>query len=226
MSARILVVEDDDGIAELLTINLGREGMAVERCRDAESALRAIAREEPEAILLDLGLPGVDGLDLCRAVRRRSRTPILIVTSRREEEDKVRGLELGADDYVTKPFGVRELVARVKALLRRADPESPLTKMRVFGPLEIDTERKTAVLDGQPVDLTAMEYRLLELLSGAPGRVFSRGQILDQLKDDLDAPFERTIDSHLARLRRKLGDDARDPRFVDTVRGLGYRFKA
>jgi DNA-binding response OmpR family regulator len=163
-----------------------------------------------------------------RAVRRRSRTPILIVTSRREEEDKVRGLELGADDYVTKPFGVRELVARVKALLRRADPESPQTmrKMRVFGPLEIDTERKTAVLDGQPVDLTAMEYRLLELLSGAPGRVFSRAQILDQLKDDLDAPFERTIDSHLARLRRKLGDDARDPRFVDTVRGLGYRFKA
>jgi DNA-binding response OmpR family regulator len=223
-SPRILVVEDDDGIAELLALNLGQEGMAVERCRDAEAALRALGREEPDAILLDLGLPGADGLDLCRAVRRRSRTPILIVTSRREEEDKVRGLELGADDYVTKPFGVRELVARVKALLRRADPESP--KSRVFGPLEIDTERKTVVLQGRAVDLTAMEYRILELLSGAPGRVFSRAQILDGLKDDLDAPFERTIDSHLARLRRKLGDDAREPRFVDTVRGLGYRFKA
>jgi len=224
MSPRILVVEDDDGIAELLSVNLGREGMAVERCRDAESALHALGRGEPDAILLDLGLPGADGLELCRAVRRRARTPILIVTSRREEEDKVRGLELGADDYVTKPFGVRELVARVKALLRRADPEP--SRLRAFGGLEIDTERKAVVLDGQPVDLTAMEYKLLELLSGAPGRVFSRAQILDHLKDEPDAPFERTIDSHLARLRRKLGDDARDPRYVDTVRGLGYRFKA
>jgi two-component system response regulator RegX3 len=224
MTPRILLVEDDDGIADLVVLNLGREGMAVERCRDAESALRAVAREEPNAILLDLGLPGVDGLDLCRFVRRRSRTPILIVTSRREEEDKVRGLELGADDYLTKPFGVRELVARVKALLRRAEPESP--PRRVFGPLEIDTEGKTVVLGGRAVDLTAMEYRLLELLSATPGRVFSRAQILDRLKDDLDAPFERTIDSHLARLRKKLGDDAREPRFVDTVRGLGYRFKA
>ena len=224
MSPRILVVEDDDGIAELLALNLRREGMEVERCRDAESALQALGRGDPDAILLDLGLPGADGLQLCRAVRRRSRTPILIVTSRREEEDKVRGLELGADDYVTKPFGVRELVARVKALLRRADPAAPTR--RVFGALEIDTEGKTVVLEGQAVDLTAMEYRLLELLSEAPGRVFSRAQILDRLKDEIDAPFERTIDSHLARLRRKLGDDARDPRFVDTVRGLGYRFKA
>jgi DNA-binding response OmpR family regulator len=219
---RLQLVEDDDGIAELVKESFAREGLQVERFRDAESALLALGHWEPDAILLDLGLPGLDGLEFCRIVRRTRRTPILILTSRREEMDKVLGLELGADDYVTKPFGVRELLARVKALLRRA--ELPPEEVRRFDDLTIDTAAKTVTKAGRPVDLTAMEYRLLEVLSASPGRVFSRDEILDRLGEAAHAGYERTIDSHLARLRRKVEDDARSPRFLETVRGLGYRF--
>jgi DNA-binding response OmpR family regulator len=219
---RLQLVEDDDGIAELVKESFAREGLLVERFRDAESALLALGRWEPDAILLDLGLPGLDGLEFCRIVRRTRRTPILILTSRREEVDKVLGLELGADDYVTKPFGVRELLARVKALLRRA--ELPPDEVRRFDDLAIDTAQKTVTKAGRAVDLTAMEYRLLEVLSASPGRVFSRDEILDRLGEAAHAGYERTIDSHLARLRRKVEDDARSPRFLETVRGLGYRF--
>lgn len=219
---RLQLVEDDDGIAELVEESLAREGLQVERFRDAESALVALTRSEPEAILLDLGLPGLDGLEFCRIVRRTRRTPILILTSRREEVDKVLGLELGADDYVTKPFGVRELVARVRALLRRAAP--PPEEVRRFRDLAIDTAAKLVTKAGAPLDLTAMEYRILEVLSASPGRVFSRDEILDRLGEAAHAGYERTIDSHLARLRRKIEDDPREPRFLETVRGLGYRF--
>jgi DNA-binding response OmpR family regulator len=219
---RVHLVEDDDGIAELVAGSLEREGLVVERFRDAESALVALTRSEPDAILLDLGLPGKDGLELCRVVRRSRRTPILILTSRREEVDKVLGLELGADDYVTKPFGVRELVARVRALLRRAEP--PQEEVRRFEGLAIDTKAKVVTRGGEPVDLTAMEYRILEVLSASPGRVFSRDEILDRLGEAAHAGYERTIDSHLARLRRKIEADPREPRFIETVRGLGYRF--
>jgi DNA-binding response OmpR family regulator len=219
---RVLLVEDDDGIAELVHGALGRDGLLVERCSDAESALLALTRSDPDAILLDLGLPGLDGLDFCRIVRRTRRTPILILTSRREEMDKVVGLELGADDYVTKPFGVKELVARVKALLRRA--EATPEPVRRFGDLTIDTVAKLVTRRGEAVDLTAMEYRILEVVSASPGRVFSRDEVLDRLGEAAHAGYERTIDSHLARLRRKLEDDPREPRFLETVRGLGYRF--
>jgi DNA-binding response OmpR family regulator len=219
---RVLLVEDDDGISELVAEGLAREGLQVERTRDAESALVALTRSEPDAILLDLGLPGIDGLEFCRLVRRTRRTPLLILTSRREETDKVLGLELGADDYVTKPFGVRELAARVKALVRRAEPAAD--PARRFGPLTIDTSAKVVTKAGQPLELTAMEYRILEVLSAAPGRVFSRDEILDRLGEAAHAGYERTIDSHLARLRRKVEDDPRRPRFLETVRGLGYRF--
>jgi DNA-binding response OmpR family regulator len=219
---RLQLVEDDDGIAELVKESFAREGLQVEHFRDAESALLALGRWEPDAILLDLGLPGLDGLEFCRIVRRTRRTPILILTSRREEVDKVLGLELGADDYVTKPFGVRELLARVKALLRRA--ELPPEEVRRFDDLTIDTVQKTVTKAGRAVDLTAMEYRLLEVLSASPGRVFSRDEILDRLGEAAHAGYERTIDSHLARLRRKVEDDTRSPRFLETVRGLGYRF--
>jgi DNA-binding response OmpR family regulator len=219
---RVFLVEDDDGIAELVEGSLAREQVRVERFRDAESALQSLARSEPDAILLDLGLPGLDGLEFCRIVRRTRRTPILILTSRREETDKVLGLELGADDYVTKPFGVRELVARVRALLRRA--EAPPEAVRRFDDLSIDTTAKRVTRAGRPLDLTAMEYRILEVLSATPDRVFSREEILDRLGEAAHAGYERTIDSHLARLRRKIEDDPREPRFLETVRGLGYRF--
>ena len=222
MAKRVLVVEDDDGIAELLALNLERERLEVRRERDAESALDALRGWSPDLILLDLGLPGIDGLEFCRVVRRDRRTPILILTSRREELDKVLGLELGADDYVTKPFGVRELLARVKALLRRAEPAPEA--LRRFGELSIDTQAKLVTLRGRPLELTAMEYRILELLSAAPRRVFSRDEILERLSSPLEG-YERAIDSHLARLRRKLDDDAREPRYLETVRGLGYRFR-
>jgi DNA-binding response OmpR family regulator len=219
---RVFLVEDDDGIAELVEGSLAHERLRVERFRDAESALLALTRSEPDAILLDLGLPGLDGLEFCRIVRRTRRTPILILTSRREEADKVLGLELGADDYVTKPFGVRELVARVRALLRRA--EAPPEAVRRFDDLTIDTTAKRVTRGDRPLDLTAMEYRILEVLSATPDRVFSRDEILDRLGEAAHAGYERTIDSHLARLRRKIEDDPREPRFLETVRGLGYRF--
>jgi len=219
---RVFLVEDDDGIAELVEGSLAREQVRVEWFRDAESALQSLARSEPDAILLDLGLPGLDGLEFCRIVRRTRRTPILILTSRREETDKVLGLELGADDYVTKPFGVRELVARVRALLRRA--EAPPEAVRRFDDLTIDTTAKRVTRGGRPLDLTAMEYRILEVLSATPDRVFSRDEILDRLGEAAHAGYERTIDSHLARLRRKIEDDPHEPRFLETVRGLGYRF--
>jgi DNA-binding response OmpR family regulator len=222
MTRQVLLVEDDEGIAEVLTLNLEREGLRVRHVRDAESALLELTRLEPAALLLDIGLPGMDGLELCRRVRRDRRTPILILTARRDEVDKVLGLELGADDYVTKPFGVREVVARVKALLRRAEPD-PGPRRR-FADLAIDTAGKTVTLRGVRVDLTAMEYRILEVLSASPGRVFSRDEILSRLSEDPSDGYERTIDSHLARLRRKIEDDPRLPRFIETVRGLGYRF--
>ena len=219
---RVFLVEDDDGIAELVEGSLAHESLRVERFRDAESALLALTRSEPDAFLLDLGLPGLDGLEFCRIVRRNRRTPILILTSRREETDKVLGLELGADDYVTKPFGVRELVARIRALLRRA--EAPPEEVRRFGDLTIDTAAKRVTRGDRLLDLTAMEYRILEILSATPDRVFSRDEILDRLGEAAHAGYERTIDSHLARLRRKIEDDPREPRFLETVRGLGYRF--
>lgn len=222
MKRQVLVVEDDDSIAELLSLNLGREGMTVVRERDAESALLFLKSKNPDLILLDLGLPGMDGLDFCRMVRRERRTPLLILTSRRAEVDKVLGLELGADDYVTKPFGVRELLARVRALLRRAEPAAE--GVRRFGDLTIDSEAKSVTLAGSSVDLTAMEYRILEVLTASPRRVFSREEILERLSEDSSEGYERTIDSHLARLRKKLEDDPREARYIETVRGLGYRF--
>ena len=224
MKGHVLLVEDDAGIAELVTLNLERDGLRVEHVRDAESALLVLKRSHPDLLMLDLGLPGMDGLELCRMVRRERRTPILILTSRRDEVDKVLGLELGADDYVTKPFGVRELLARVKALLRRAEPP-PSESLKRFGDLTVDTLAKTVTLGGQPVDLTAMEYRILEVLVGAPRRVFSRDDILQHLSGGAPAEgYERTIDSHLARLRKKIESDPRHPKYIETVRGLGYRF--
>ena len=225
MKGHVLLVEDDAGIAELVTLNLERDGLRVEHVRDAETALLALKKSQPDLLMLDLGLPGMDGLELCRMVRRERRTPILIVTSRRDEVDKVLGLELGADDYVTKPFGVRELLARVKALLRRAaEPPAPEAVKR-FGDLTLDTLAKTVALAGQPVDLTAMEYRILEVLVAAPRRVFSRDDILQRLSGGAPAEgYERTIDSHLARLRKKIEADPRHPKYIETVRGLGYRF--
>ncbi len=221
MKGLVLLVEDDDGIAELLDQNLTREGLKVQRERDAESALLFLKRSNPDLILLDLGLPGMDGLELCRLVRAERRTPVLILTSRREEVDKVVGLELGADDYVSKPFGVRELLARVKALLRRAEPVAERVKR--FGDFSLDPDAKTVSRAGRPVDLTAMEYRILEILVNAPRRVFSREEILERLPES-GVGYERTVDSHLARLRKKIEDDPKAPRYLETVRGLGYRF--
>jgi DNA-binding response OmpR family regulator len=222
VSRVLLLVEDDPSIAELVTMAFTAEGWTVRHETSAEAALLALAAVEPEAILLDLGLPGVDGFELCRRIRRDRRTPILILTSRREEIDKVLGLELGADDYVTKPFGVRELVARVKALVRRAQP--PAESVRRFADLVIDTQAKSVTRAGRAIELTATEYRILDTLSATPRRVFSREEILDRISPDPSEGYERAIDSHLARLRRKLEDDVRDPRFIQTVRGLGYRF--
>ena len=215
---RLLVVEDDDAIAEPLVEGLQREGFAVERAATGEAALAA---EEPDLVLLDLRLPDLDGLEVCRRLRERSRVPIIVVTARGEEVDRVVGLELGADDYVVKPFGLRELIARIKAVLRRAEPAPASGAMRIDG-LEVDTRARRTTLNGAAVALTPKEFDLLALLIGDAGAAVSRERIFEEVWGTRWYGSPKTIDVHVAALRRKLGD----PGWIETVRGVGFRLRA
>ncbi len=218
---RVLVVEDDDSIAVPLVKGLAREGFVVERVATGSAALAAAPAD---MVLLDLGLPDIDGYEVCRRLRAVSDVPIIVVTARGQEVDRVIGLELGADDYLPKPFEPRELLARVKALLRRASPAPAADEVLVFGRLEIDLGARQARLDGQPCDLTSHQFDLLVVLAQSPGRVLSRDQIMDALKGHpLDA-FDRSIDVHISRIRSVIEADPRNPRRVLTVRGAGYLF--
>ena len=223
MSRTILVVDDEPRIVELARDYLEHAGFRVITANDGRGALDVARHDRPDLIVLDLGLPGLDGLDVTRELRRDGSIPIVMVTARDDELDKVLGLELGADDYLTKPFSPRELVARVKAVLRRTDrPTDPSDVIRV-GELQLDVPRMRTEVAGRSIDLTPTEFTLLATLARQPGRIFTRSQLLDALHGVAFESYERAIDSHIKNLRRKLEPDPRQPRFVLTVYGVGYR---
>ncbi|WP_309114161.1 response regulator transcription factor [Saccharothrix sp.] len=213
----VLVVEDERAIAELVTLYLRRDGFGVHVETDGQAALAAVRRLKPVAVLLDVGLPGMDGVEVCRALRAAGDwTPVLFVTARDDEVDRVLGLELGADDYVTKPFSPRELVARVRTVLRRGTPQ--VTAVHVLGRVRLDTDRRRVWVDEAEVALTSTEFDLLAHLMRHPGRVFAREQLLSAVWGYAAAAGTRTVDVHVAQLRAKLGD----PNPIRTVRGVGY----
>jgi DNA-binding response OmpR family regulator len=223
---RILVVEDETRIAEVVQQYLERDGHQVAWRASGEDALEDAARRPPDLVVLDLGLPGISGEDVCRRLRERSDVPIIILTARDSEQDLLRGLEVGADDYLTKPFSPRELTARVRALLRRAhSEESPQADVleRAGGRLVIENARRRVTVDEQPVELTESEFRLLQTLARFPGRVYSRFELIEKVQGYEFEGYERTIDAHVKNLRHKLGDDARAPWLIETVYGRGYR---
>jgi len=215
---RVLLVEDDLTIASPLVRGLERDGFAVDHAETGAAAQAALATTPPDVVLLDLGLPDIDGFELCRTLRHASAVPIIVVTARGEEVDRVVGLELGADDYVVKPFGFRELVARIRAVARRAAGRAEAATPTV-GPLAVDRRTRRAVVDGQALTLTPKEFDLLALLADDPGAVYSRQRILDEVWDPHWYGPTKTLDVHVASLRRKLGH----PELIETVRGVGYR---
>ena len=233
MSRRVLVVEDDASIADLVAMHLRDEGYTVELAHDGHAGLAAAEQSPPDLVVLDLMLPGVDGLSICRRLRQRAEhIPILMLTARSSELDRVLGLELGADDYLTKPFSVRELVARVKALFRRGDALGAATVAEAAGEpivlegLRVDEARRSVTVEGRPVELTAKEFDLLLHLARHPGRVYSRAQLLDQIWGYGHEGYEHTVNSHINRLRAKIERDPAKPRYVRTVWGVGYKFAA
>ena len=223
MSSQILVVEDDGRIADLIARNLQAAGFACVLAADGDRALAEFRRVKPALVVLDLGLAGIDGLEVTRRLRRESDVPILMLTARTTESDKLLGLEVGADDYVTKPFSTAELVARVRALLRRSSGQLAERRIEIGG-LSIDPERRAVEREGQPVTLTTLEFDLLYFLAARPGRVFSRDALMEQVWGSDRVVDERSIDSLVSRLRRKLEGDAGAPRYLQTVWGAGYRF--
>ncbi|HLW60533.1 MAG TPA: response regulator transcription factor [bacterium] len=220
----VLVVDDDHKLISLVRMYLEREGFQVLAAYDGAQALEVFARHRPGFVILDLMLPKIDGITLCRQIRRGSNVPILMLTAKIEEVDKLVGLSVGADDYVTKPFSPRELVARVRAILRRSSIEKPLIPRLVRGPLVMDLERHEVSIDGREVRLTPIEYKLLQALMEFPGRVFTRDQLLAHVYAfDEAVVVDRTIDVHIGKLREKLQDDPLHPRYIQTVRGVGYK---
>jgi DNA-binding response OmpR family regulator len=220
----ILVVDDEPRIATLARDYLEHAGFAVLTAGDGPSALATIRQRRPDLVVLDLGLPGLDGLDVTRELRRSSTIPIVMLTARDDELDKLLGLELGADDYLTKPFSPRELVARVRAVLRRADRAPEAAETIRAGDVVLDLPRMRAEVDGTVVDLTPTEFQLLATMVARPGRIFTRAQLLDALHGIAFETYERAIDSHVKNLRRKVEPDPRRPRYILTVYGVGYRF--
>ena len=226
-SATILLVDDEEAVQKLLTYPLEHEGFRVLQARDGEEALERFAGEHVDLVVLDLMLPKLDGLEVCRRLRARSTVPIIMLTARDDELDKVVGLELGADDYITKPFSIREFRSRVRALLRRASIASMTDSADVITAdgLVIDVAKRTVAVRDRPVDLTYVEFELLRTMAGRPGRVFSRQALLEALWGDYAYREPRTIDVHVRHLREKLERDPREPEFIFTVRGVGYRFR-
>lgn len=224
---KILVVDDEEHIIELVELYLGKEGYSVESAADGAEALEKFELEAPDLVVLDIMIPGMDGLDVLRKIRAKSTVPVIMLTARESEVDKVVGLELGADDYLTKPFSPRELVARVKAVLRRTGPqpdEEP-TVLRCTG-LTIDSERRHVEVVGVgEVELTAKEFDLLYMLAANSGIVLSRDRLMEKVWGYEYIGDTRTVDVYIRHLREKLHDDAESPRFIETVRGVGYRFK-
>jgi len=219
---QILIVDDEPKITRLVRDYLENAGFAVTVARDGREALMRARTERPDLIVLDLGLPGIDGLDVTRALRRDAGVPIIMLTARAAETDRVVGLELGADDYVTKPFSPRELVARVRAVLRRREGDAGGELLRAAG-LTLDVARMRVEVSGRRVDLTSTEFALLAALARQPGRVFTRSQLLDAIHGLAFESYERAIDAHVKNIRRKLEPDPHQPRYLLTVYGVGYR---
>jgi two-component system alkaline phosphatase synthesis response regulator PhoP len=220
----ILVVDDELKITRLLRDYLQQAGFRVVTSSDGPGALASARTERPDLIVLDLGLPGLDGLDVTRTLRKSSDVPIIMLTARAEEADRIVGLELGADDYLVKPFSPKELVARVRAVLRRVDASVEAPDLVRTGDLEIDTTRRTVSLNGRAIDLTATEFELLLHFARSPGRVFTRSQLLDALHGVAFESYERAIDAHIKNLRRKLESDPANPTHLLTVYGVGYKY--
>jgi DNA-binding response OmpR family regulator len=220
----ILVVDDEPRIATLVRDVLEHAGFAVVVAADGDAALRAVDLRSPDLVVLDLGLPGRDGIDVIRELRRASAIPIVVLSARDDEVDKLLGLELGADDYVTKPFSPRELVARVRAVLRRTDAAALAPpEVVAVADLRLDAGRRRVTVRERAVELTPTEFALLETMLRRPGRIFTRAQLLDAVRGVADETYERAIDSHVKNLRRKIEPDPRAPRYVETVYGVGYR---
>jgi DNA-binding response OmpR family regulator len=220
---KILVVDDELKIARLVKDYLSEAGFDVALASTGPAAVASARSQRPDLVILDLGLPGMDGYDVTRAIRAQSAIPIIMLTARSEETDRIVGLELGADDYMVKPFSPRELVARVKAVLRRAGGEVGTETLRVVD-LVINLPHRTVERDGERIDLTTSEFELLRALASSPGRVFTRGQLLDSLRGVSFESYERAIDAHIKNLRKKLEPDPRHPVYVLTVYGVGYKF--
>jgi DNA-binding response OmpR family regulator len=220
--ARILIVDDEPKIVRLVADYLTAGGFGVLTARTGDEALMRVRTESPDLVVLDLGLPGLDGLDVTRSIRRDGELPIIMLTARDDETDKVIGLELGADDYVTKPFSPRELVARIRAVLRRHAGVGETETLR-SGDLAFDVPRMRVTRDGAPIELTATEFALVAAMARHPGRVFTRSQLLDAIHGEAFEAYERAIDAHVKNIRRKLELDSRSPRYLLTVYGVGYR---
>jgi two-component system, OmpR family, alkaline phosphatase synthesis response regulator PhoP len=224
MNELILVVEDEPKIMKLARDYLERGGFRVVTAVEGTTALTIARQEKPGMVVLDLNLPGMDGLDVCRALRRESDVPIIMLTARSEETDRLIGLELGADDYISKPFSPRELVARVRAVLRRVKGGVHQPGMVHAGELEIDLNGHRVYLNGESIQLSRMEFNLLAVLAQHPGQTFSRAQLLSRLHGVAYDGYDRSVDAHVKNLRRKLEPDPSEPRYVQTVYGIGYRF--
>ena len=228
MQRTILVVDDEPKIVRLVQTYLEGAGFRVLSADDGHRALDRFRTNNPDLVILDLMIPTIDGLDVAREIRRLSKTPIIMLTARSDETDRLVGLELGADDYVSKPFSPKELVARVRAVLRRCTPEldSPNGDRQaiVVGELAVDPVKRKVFRSGTPVPLTSHQFDLLLFLVRQPGRVFTRLQLVEAAQGDSSEGYERTVDAHIKNIRKALSDDARQPRFIQTVRGVGYRF--
>jgi DNA-binding response OmpR family regulator len=221
----VLVVDDEPGIVTVVRDYLEHGGFAVLTARDGPAALRTAHTQKPDLVVLDLGLPSLDGLDVIRELRRSSAVPIIVLTARGDEADRVVGLELGADDYLAKPFSPRELVARVRAVLRRTAAAADRSDIvRVGSSVVLDVARLALTIDGHPVTLTPTEFQLLVIMARQPGRVFTRSQLLDAVHGVAFESYERAIDAHVKNIRRKIEPDPRAPRYLQTVYGVGYRF--
>ena len=221
---QILVVDDEPRIAEICRDYLKRAGFDVITAANGDDALALARSRQPDLIVLDLKLPGRDGLDVTRALRQRSNLPIIMLTARIEESDKLVGLELGADDYLTKPFSPRELVARVRAVLRRGESAAVQSELVRAADVTLDVPRRKTQVGARTVELTSSEFQLLATLMRQPGRVFTRSQLLDTIRGEEGDSFERAVDAHVKNLRRKIERDPRKPKYLQTVYGVGYRF--
>jgi DNA-binding response OmpR family regulator len=226
--ARILLVDDEQAVQTLLTYPLRKEGYEVVEAKDGQEALDRFGEERFDLVVLDIMLPKLDGIEVCRRLRTRSQVPIIMLTAKGDEVDKVAGLEMGADDYITKPFSVREFRSRVKAALRRGNMTGQAVSESepiVAGKLEIDFERRAVALDGKPIQLTYVEFEILAALAGTPGRVYTREMLLEHIWGDSTYRDPRTVDVHIRHLREKLEADPKQPEYLFTVRGVGYRFR-